>query len=231
MNSLAILPPIQELNRGFDDTKLKLIEKLRQICYNKNRRYVGYNSPIVDFILGDIEREELNRRELNNKLHNIFEQSSLSVEECALAVSEVLHERALAENSTLDARPQAVFESVAANSGALASHIALPNVAPELFQNRTRPESPIAYYDRVWRGYAEAGVLFQDQLRKLDPKLIPAIHTHCSRHQLDPKDHLPPPRHERTKRLAASGDVSAIANLHNAERLRAWRSKHGPPPV
>lgn len=216
MNTRTELPQLAALQQS---TSIEAYENLAfydDNCYNSDFLEHEYGEVVRSLISGCIERGQLNRRQFQNSFRQLIDNSDLAPDECIEVAFGVLRER---------------FSNAAVDAHSLESAVAPPDVAPELYENRKRPESPIEYYDRVWRKYADAGALYQDQLRKLDPKLIPAIHTHCSRHQLDPKDHLPPPRHERTKRLAASGDVSAIANLHNAERLRAWRSKHGASPV
>ena len=216
MNIRTELPQLADLQQS---TSIEVYENLAFFddnCYNSDFLEHEYGEVVRNLISGCIERGQLNRRQFQNSFRQLIDNSDLAADECIEVAFGVLRER---------------FSNAAIDAHSLESAVATPDVAPERYENRKRPESPIEYYDRVWRKYADAGALYQDQLRKLDPKLIPAIHTHCSRHQLDPKDHLPPPRHERTKRLAASGDVSAIANLHNAERLRAWRSKHGASPV
>lgn len=88
--------------------------------------------------------------------------------------------------------------SDAKNTGASSEGIELPEAASELYDDRAdRSENPIDFMNRVWAQWLAAGVLFQDQLRKLDPKLIPAIKSYCQRRKIDAKTVLPPPRHVR----------------------------------
>lgn len=227
MNIRATLPDLKMLREKSSSSDYLILAELDDNCYNNSLLENKYGDIVRNLIRDCIERGQLDRRELQDSLRNIFDRTSLSSEECVQVTLGILQER-FAEAAQRDVG----LGSLALTSESITpSSLALPDVAPELYENRKRPESPIAYYDRVWRAYADAGVLYQDQLRKLDPKLIPAIHTLCSRQQLDPKDHLPPPRQERTKRLAATGDTSAIANLHNAERLRNWRHKREASPL
>lgn len=225
MNIRTQLPQLAALQQS---ASIKVSENLAfydDNCYNHNFLERQYGDLVRNLIADCIERGQLERKQLQDGLRDLFDKTSLSSQECVSIAVDILKERF---DQAASLYFSAAFPGIdvadvssAANSSASA---VLPDVAPELYQNRARPESPIAYFDRVWRKYSDAGVLYQDQLRKLDPKLIPAIHTYCSKRDIDPKEHLPPPRHERTLRLAATGDKLAQNYLKEADRKRGLRA-------
>jgi len=234
MNIRTELPQLAALQQS---TSIEVHENLafyHDNCYNSDFLEQQYGELVRNLIADCIERGQLDRRQLQDKLRDVFDQTSLSSEECARIAMGVLKERfrkaaiqpfeAAFDASAPPVGMQQSKLSPGASEADNASGLSLPEAAPELYQNRARPESPIAFFDRVWRSYVDAGVLYQDQLRQLDPKLIPAIHTYCSKRDIDPKEHLPPPRHERTLRLAATGDKLAQNYLKEAERKRALRA-------
>jgi hypothetical protein len=210
-------------NLGSSDNDNQIaIAKFVDICDNNNAILDNYLPLIAQYILGYISKEEMDRNYLKRNILFLFRESGLLKDDfMSLADDATSESTAENESYVIEGRPETALTQIANESFEV---MALPSVAPELYQNRERPESPIAYYNRVWRRYAKAGVLYQDQLRKLDPKLIPAIHTYCSKHDLDPSKHLPPPRHERTKKLAASGDKLAQSYVREAERKRELRA-------
>ncbi|MBN8648978.1 MAG: hypothetical protein J0L55_13580 [Caulobacterales bacterium] len=107
--------------------------------------------------------------------------------------------------------------------------MSLPEVAPELYYDRPidketgKRETPIRFYERVWKNYADLGVLYLDELNRLDSKLSPAIRIYCSRYGLKAKDYLPNPASDRTSKLAQGGDLKALAKVHSATSQRIRR--------
>lgn len=231
MNIRTELPQLSALQQSASIEVSENLALYDDKCYNHDFLEQQYGDLVRNLIADCIERGQLERKQLQDGLRDLFDRTSLSSQDCVIIAVEILRER-FDEAANLHFNAALPGIDVAAVSGATNSSasVVLPDVAPELYENRKRPESPVEYYDRVWRKFADAGVLYQDQLRKLDPKLIPAVHVFCSKRGLDAKEHLPPPRHERTKRLAVAGDVAALVNLHNAERLRNWRHKQDASP-
>ncbi|WAC47559.1 hypothetical protein OVA03_12720 [Asticcacaulis sp. SL142] len=97
--------------------------------------------------------------------------------------------------------------------------LTLPEKAPVLYSEREkdpvlgRKHTAIEFYDLHWRKYADAGVLFQDDLRKLDPSYIDGIFNFSTRHnvknpdaKIAPTDFLPPPKSKKTELIAETGD-------------------------
>jgi hypothetical protein len=117
--------------------------------------------------------------------------------------------------------------------------LTLPEKAPELYSKREkdpvlgRKHTAIEFYDTHWRKYADAGVLFQDDLRKLDPSYMDGISNFCKSHnrkhpdsQLRATDFLPPPKSKKTEQILQSGstDVRALARAQIAIGRRNERS-------
>lgn len=95
---------------------------------------------------------------------------------------------------------------------------------PPLYRARDhRREKPTEFYDRVWRRFADAGLIYQDELRRIDEQLLNRIRHYCAVNNLRARSFMPPPRQERTRRQAALGDRQAIARLVQNERLRNSR--------
>jgi hypothetical protein len=78
----------------------------------------------------------------------------------------------------------------------------LPDKAPELYAERKeRSENPIDFMHRVWGKWLSAGVLYQDQLRKLDDTLVPVLRSFCKRNKISADKVMPPPRSKRTEKI------------------------------
>jgi hypothetical protein len=171
----------------------------------KNRDFTNISSYITEsFTVNALKiyysDMEFSKEEHKSYLRDSFERSGLSAPEyIALTCEAISASKIGASQANINPSLATQFTQITSVAVLPKSDISLPKVAPELYQDRKRPESPIAFYDRVWRQYESAG-LYQDVLRRYDVKLIPAIHTYCSRHRLNAKDHLPPPRQERAKR-------------------------------
>lgn len=191
------------LNAGLENKSFINIDILEKKWYDDLKFLSLYDRDTLAAIDGQIGLGDLDGSEIKFLLKQVFAEANLTDAECRRILSEVLQDRKSAKD--------------------IDGSLRLPDTAPELYENRIRPESPIAFYARVWRKYEEAGLLFQDNLRHLDGKLIPAIHTYCSRERIEAREHLPPSRNERTKRLAKAGDRYARKLLDNAER----RSRRG----
>jgi hypothetical protein len=103
------------------------------------------------------------------------------------------------------------------------SFVILPERAPALWGNREDRlpgENPIEFLRRVWGRYLDAGVLYQDQLtHRGETKLVHAIHGHCHRHGLTPKEHLPPPKTARMDRALAEADPLSLEGMFYRARL------------
>lgn len=96
-------------------------------------------------------------------------------------------------------------------SQAIATSLTLPSKAPEIYAERTvrpelgRKENPIEFLNRVWGAYMAAGVLYQDDIKRLgDDKLVQAVRGRCRDENTDPATILPPPGKVRAARLAPS---------------------------
>jgi len=81
--------------------------------------------------------------------------------------------------------------------------IKLPLNATEIYAERSdKSENPISFLRRVWGEYMDAGILFQDDLKKLgDSKIVQAVRSYCAAHDLCATDILPPPRRARIERV------------------------------
>lgn len=107
--------------------------------------------------------------------------------------------------------------------------LALPSKAPEIYAQRTvradlgRKENPIEFLNRVWGAYIEAGVLFQDDIKRLgDDKLVQAVRGRCRDTNTDAGTILPPPRQAKVDQLLSSNNPKVVQKLA-AERLKARR--------
>ncbi|HEV2817049.1 MAG TPA: hypothetical protein VGW40_07495 [Allosphingosinicella sp.] len=115
--------------------------------------------------------------------------------------------------------------------------LALPPRADAVWSNpedRVAGENPIQFLERVWGPYMKAGVLYQDDIKRLgDDKLVRAIHSYCQKHpEHTATEVLPPPRRVRLERALAaappdSPEAAAIrtrlAMREAGQRARAKR--------
>lgn len=195
------------LNEGGRDKSFILIDKMEKTWHNEDVPLLHYAKDVRSSVDEQLGWEDLDESEVKYLLKQVFAEANLTDAECRRLLGDVLKDRKAAKG----------------NDGILK----LPDAAPELYENRQKPESPIAFYERVWRAYDQAGLLFQSDLRRLDSKLIPAIHTYCSRNGLEAREHLPPPQVERTRKLAKAGDRYSRQLLEIADR-RAQRRRGEP---
>lgn len=102
----------------------------------------------------------------------------------------------------------------------------LPERAPEIYAERTdRSENAVDFLNRVWGPYIEAGVLYQDDFKRLgDAALVPAVRSYCHARNLCAHDHLPPPKKRRLELLAESAPAGSAAAEVAKARLRSRES-------
>lgn len=115
--------------------------------------------------------------------------------------------------------PKAEFEVLA--------KISLPSKAPETWaeRDRSRKETPIEFLRRVWGPYMEAGVLYQDDIKRLgDPDLVQAVRNYCIRHEMKAADVLPPPAKVRLERALAAAAPGSLEAAYYKQRLRSRRT-------
>ncbi len=69
----------------------------------------------------------------------------------------------------------------------------------ERYDDRPKGENAQQFFDRVWGRYRAQGILYRDDIVSLlgDDKLIPAMHSYCSDHDLNVDEVLPPPATQR----------------------------------
>jgi hypothetical protein len=102
-----------------------------------------------------------------------------------------------------------------------AASISLPDVAPELYTFRkNRKENPLEFFERVWKIYRDAGILFRADLVRLDSSLCFGMYSYCKRHGIDPTTVIPPTTLRRTEAevvqalaRTAEDEVSAALTL------------------
>jgi len=120
-----------------------------------------------------------------------------------------------------------------------AAPVSLPKSAPETWaeRDRTKTETPIDFLRRVWGPSMDAGILYQDDIKRLgDDKLVQRIRSYCHQKGLVAADVLPPPRQARIERAlteVAPGSAAERAlrsRLVNREASRRWRRSHDPSP-
>jgi hypothetical protein len=81
----------------------------------------------------------------------------------------------------------------------------IPEVAPELYKNRAiQDEDAYAFLKRVYGKYLDAGILYQYQLRKLDPFLAVAVDNYCKYRKIKFSSILPP------KSLAIEREINSV---------------------
>jgi|GEM_PF-3753512 len=85
-----------------------------------------------------------------------------------------------------------------------------------------RKLNPIEFYQRYWKPYAEAGLLYQHQLREWDEGLIKSIHSFCQRKSLSAVNVLPPTRSQFIAAQISSLDISE----RDIIRFASWLSRH-----
>lgn len=118
------------------------------------------------------------------------------------------------------------------------SAIELPSQAPAIWADRKARlpnESPIEFLHRVWGPWIEAGVLFQDHIKRLgDDKLVQAIRSYCQKHpEFTASEVLPPSRRERLDRALADVPPDSVAarlikrKMRDREALK--RKRRGSP--
>ena len=100
-------------------------------------------------------------------------------------------------------------------SDVIEEELQLPEVPPELYADRQvvqlesgnfGKEDAITFLRRVWGEYLDARVLYQDQLQKLDEKLLQGIKNQCKIKKMKTADIVPPKRARTDKMLSELGD-------------------------
>lgn len=167
-------------------------------------------TPITKIVKDGYESKKLEKTE-RKQYYEYVETDQDALKSVIMAEFNLTEEMAKALST--DVRTKALQLKNSQNSSPA---ISLPEVAPELYDDRPidvdtgKRETPIQFYERVWKKYADGGVLFQDSLRKLDSKLVDAIHSYCQRNSLTPSEHLPPPKARRTELYASGNNKEAI---------------------
>ncbi len=115
------------------------------------------------------------------------------------------------------------FEKVARQKNGLPIKLPRYGEIPLYKERNDRKMNPVVFYNLYWKPYADAGLLFQNILRKYDTPLIDAIHGYCRRNSANPNvpaaiDVLPPPIKSYTEKQLSRPDASAI------DKSRAWQA-------
>jgi hypothetical protein len=98
----------------------------------------------------------------------------------------------------------------------------LPHKAPAIWSKKTAADAqldPLEFYQKYWGRYVESELLYQVDLRALDPSLFEAIKIHVRRHLKgrDPRDYLPPPNQSRLGRRVDQPELSILATIDTVE--------------
>ena len=106
----------------------------------------------------------------------------------------------------------------------------LPDKAFLLFDDRPNTEeSALAFYGKYWKRYADAQLLFQDDLERLDPGLLDALKNYCRNHRMSRRDVLPPPKSAKAQKAvetAAEGSAEhELARRRLLDRQRKSRQR------
>lgn len=107
--------------------------------------------------------------------------------------------------------------------------LTLPEEAPDTYAEmraRGGKENPVEFYNRVWKEYVDAGVLYRFQLNALDPTIIPAIKSYCQSHKCSAKKILPPPKKAYTDRVIKE-KFSPDADYLSDKNIRRAASRLG----
>jgi hypothetical protein len=201
---------VHDVDRGrADHHKSKNISYIQEFDISSPIEILSHTTVDIGGILERFKRGELDREELRKLLFDAFSDAGYNAVDKANFLRDILSE-------------------VAPSPSALLSEaMKLPEQWPLYAERENRRQTPLEFYDQHWRKYADGNVLYQEQGRKMDPKLVPAIHTYCSRTPgYKASDFLPPPRHERTNRLAEAGDPDALGML--VVRKYGLRKRSGP---
>ena len=127
------------------------------------------------------------------------------------------------ENLAVNLVVSAIRATRAASQFGEAAKLALPERAPEIWaeRDRSRGETPIEFLNRVWGRWMEAGVLYQNDIKRLgDPTLVKTIRTYCHRQGVDASTVLPPPQSARLERALAQAEPGSPLETLIRERLR-----------
>lgn len=96
----------------------------------------------------------------------------------------------------------------------LEAQASLPTTAPEKWSERDRRkgENAIEFLNRVWGPWIKAGVLYQDDIRRLgDDKLVRGVRSYCQKHpETKASDVLPPPRRVALERALANANPDSV---------------------
>ena len=86
--------------------------------------------------------------------------------------------------------------------------IELPDKAPELWDHRKDiGENPVDFVNRVWGAYYKNEDLYPGYIFTRDKGIKNAIYYHCKKHDINPRDVLPPTKKERNDNLIGSGSI------------------------
>jgi hypothetical protein len=110
--------------------------------------------------------------------------------------------------------------------------IELPERAPELYPDRKdKTEDPVTFFRRVWSKYAEAGILYLEDIERLgDSRLVPAVRNYCHRKGMVAKDILPPPIRSKVDEIVARLSPDEMDAAHKwamRQQTAKWRAEHG----
>lgn len=99
--------------------------------------------------------------------------------------------------------------------------IELPDYAPEIYSERLdKSENAVEFLERVWGKHIKANILYQDDIKRLgDDKLVQAVRNYCHHRNMDPSNHLPPPKKERLSRALAEADPESIEGKYFKHRI------------
>lgn len=105
-----------------------------------------------------------------------------------------------------------------------AAQLTLPPRAPAIWSNkadRLEGETAVQFLRRVWGRYMDAGILYQDDIKRLgDSRLVATIRTYCHSRGEDAAAALPPPRKVRLERALAQVEPGSPAAILLKERMQ-----------
>jgi hypothetical protein len=104
--------------------------------------------------------------------------------------------------------------------------VILPQSAPEKYIKKIKglnyKQDAITFLDEVWGKYIRSGVLFQDDLRRMDRDLVHAVYARCNYKGIPARSVLPPSRVARLEHLSAE---ERLERQRERDRLRKANSR------